>query len=192
METRRQRGTVPLGRNTRVIVNAFSAVQNCGRKARETRRQLFMRARMRANGAPVDVCIRNISSRGMLLQASDPPPRGTYVEIICPFHTIVARVIWAKDRRFGVQTRLPMDVSAVVGDTAPRAPKSPSPAITLASWAGQRPISDIQRRLDRSRWLSSALEFVFFLVLSAAAAAFTANIIYQFLAETFQTITRNL
>jgi hypothetical protein len=183
---------VPLGHNTGVIVNAFSAVQSSGLKARETRRQLFMRARMRAGGAPVDVCIRNISSRGMLLQASAPPPRGTYVEIICPFHTIVARVIWAKDRRFGVQTRLPMDVSAVVGDTAPRAPKSPSPAITLASWAEQRPISDIQRRLDRSRRLSSVMEFAFFLVLSAAAAVFTANILYEFLAGTFQSITRHL
>jgi hypothetical protein len=184
---------VPLGHNTGVIVNAFSAVQSSGLKARETRRQLFMRARMRAGGAPVDVCIRNISSRGMLLQASAPPPRGTYVEIICPFHTIVARVIWAQDRRFGVQTRLPMDVSAVVGDTAaPRAPKSPSPAITLASWAEQRPISDIQRRLDRSRRLSSVMEFAFFLVLSAAAAAFTANIVYEFLAGTFQSITRHL
>ena len=167
-------------------------MQSSGLKARETRRQLVMRARMRADGAPVDVCIRNISSRGMLLQASAPPPRGTYVEIICPFHTIVARVVWAKDRRFGVQTRLPMDVGAVVGDTARRASKSPPSPVTLASWAEQRPISDIQRRLDRSRRLSSAMEFGFFLVLSAAAAAFTANIIYEFLTGTFQTVTRHL
>lgn len=183
-----------LAHNTGVFVNAFSAVQNSGLKARETRRQLLMRVRMRADGAPVDVCIRNISSRGMLLQASAPPPRGTYVEIICPFHTIVARVVWTKDRRFGVQTRLPMDVGAVIGDAAPvnaRALKSPPP-VTLASWTEQRPISDIQRRLDRSRRLSSALEFGFFLVLSAAAAAFTADIIYEFLAGTFQTITRHL
>ena len=169
-------------------------MQNSGLKARETRRQLIMRAQMRADGAPVDVCIRNISSRGMLLQASTPPPRGAYVEIICPFHTIVARVIWAKDRRFGVYTRLPIDVSAVIGDAEPaisRASKSPPP-IALASWAEQRPINDIQRRLDRSRRLSSALEFGFFIVLSAAAAAFTANIIYEFLAGTFQTITGHL
>lgn len=72
---------------------------------RGERRKVLVRARMRGNGPPVDVCIRDVSARGMLVQAGTPPPRGTFVELSGGGLPVVGQVVWAKDRRFGVQTR---------------------------------------------------------------------------------------
>ena len=43
-------------------------------KPRETRQKVVLPARMRAGAGAVDVCIRDVSSRGMLIQAGVPPP----------------------------------------------------------------------------------------------------------------------
>lgn len=95
--------------------------------AREARRKVLIRARMRADGLPMDVCIRDVSTRGMLLQASAPPPRGTYVEIDCGTCQFVARVIWRKDRRFGLESRERINVHALAGGPLPAvAPSQPA------------------------------------------------------------------
>lgn len=60
---------------------------------------------MRVEGRWTDVCIRDISSRGLLVQAAVAPVRGDYIEIFRADRAIVGRVVWNKDRRFGVQTQ---------------------------------------------------------------------------------------
>ena len=83
---------------------------------REQRLKCMIKARMRLDGVWKDVCIRNISSRGMLLQAGSPPPRSTYVEVYRGRHVIVARVAWSKDTRFGIHTQERLDVSSIIGE----------------------------------------------------------------------------
>ncbi|MBB4640660.1 PilZ domain-containing protein [Rhizorhapis suberifaciens] len=160
-----------------------------GIREREARRQVFLRAKMRADGRPTDICVRNISARGMLLQAANPPPRGTYIEVHLARHMIVARVVWTKERRFGVQTREAMNIDAIAGMNSGWA--SPKRLDAAAQPMGKRYVSkadDICRRLERNRRISAALEFSVIMVSSLTAAAIAATILYEQLQSTFETV----
>ena len=73
--------------------------------ARDERRKLLVRGRMRCDRGWRDVCILNVSSRGLGLACDQPPPRGTYVEFRRGPFTLVAKVAWSKGHRFGVSTQ---------------------------------------------------------------------------------------
>jgi hypothetical protein len=73
--------------------------------AREPRRKVLIRATMRAGGPRADVCIRDVSAHGMMVQAAMPPPRGTFVDLEWGDQQIVGLVIWRRERRFGIQIR---------------------------------------------------------------------------------------
>lgn len=60
---------------------------------------------MRVGSAWFDVCIRNMSSRGLLVEAASPPARGTYLEIRRGARVIVARSVWVDDGRCGLRTQ---------------------------------------------------------------------------------------
>ena len=83
-------------------------------KPRETRQKVVLPAKMRAGAGQIDVCIRDVSSRGMLIQAGVPPPRGTYVEILRPGYSVTGRVIWSKHHKFGIQSRETIRIAAVL------------------------------------------------------------------------------
>ena len=66
-----------------------------------------------------DVCIMDLSRRGIGIQAAEPPSRGTYVEICRGTQVIVARVMWAKGHRAGLNSQDAIAVRALVrGDPA--------------------------------------------------------------------------
>ena len=71
----------------------------------------MLNARVRVAGVWGDVCILDISTRGLLLQSSDPPARGAYLAILRGHQSIVGRVIWVQGQRFGLRTQdaLPID-----------------------------------------------------------------------------------
>src|ERR1044072_4569409 len=83
-------------------------------KPREPRQKVVLPARMRAGAGQVDVCIRDVSSRGMLIQAGVPPPRGTYVEIMRPGYSVTGRVIWSNPHKFGSQSRETIRIASVL------------------------------------------------------------------------------
>lgn len=70
---------------------------------------------MRLDQGWSDVCIRNVSASGMMLQAGSPPPRGTYVEISRATLTVVARVVWSSGHRFGVKAQSPLNIADIIG-----------------------------------------------------------------------------
>ena len=71
-------------------------------------------ARMRLDGGWVDVSIRNLSSRGMMIHSVHAVERGTYVEVRRGVHAMVGRAVWRKGRTFGLQTQDPVDVDALI------------------------------------------------------------------------------
>ena len=132
-------------------------------KPREPRLKCVVKGRMRLNGVWKDVCIRNISSRGMLLQAGPAPARGTYIEVYRGRHVIVARVAWAKENRFGIQTQDRLNIKAILGEpdlsgvsyndaikTQPTFERRSAPRPTQA---------DLRWRAEQSRFKAKALEF---------------------------------
>ena len=124
-----------------------------------------------------------------------PPACGSYVEIFCPRHTIVARVVWTQDRRFGVRTSETMDVSAVLGEgtsaAAPSANRTSRIAARLTKPEGQS-AADLKERFERSRRLSAAFEFGSLVACSAGLAVVAAVSLYEYLSATFQNVTTHL
>ncbi len=126
----------------------------------------------------MDVCIRDITSNGMMLQTHEPPPRGTYVEIIGASQTIIGRVIWAKDRRFGVRTNDPINVSAAILGTQP-------PPLHRSRAPGARPQCSAIARTDNesNRMLAKAMEF-------AVIGAFGAILVIMIASAVHETLRR--
>lgn len=141
---------------------------------------------MRAGGLPIDACIRDVSSKGLMIQAKVPPPRGTYVEIITPGQTIVGRVVWGKDMRFGVITRERIHVDLMVAQHPCPVPGSdPKPAAILPPAARARAPAF---RRSHARALEFGVLVLFALAMVVAFAATT----YQTLSAPFESVADRL
>jgi len=156
-------------------------------KPREPRHKVLVRARMKAGAGWHETCILNISSRGMLLQAADPPVRGSYLEIRRGPQVIVARVMWAKTHRFGVKTQDVLSIDAIVANTA-------APPARGDVGGGERRLA---KRLqlaahERSRWQGRVMEYGFAAALAAAASVFAAGQVYSLLATPATVVTAAL
>jgi hypothetical protein len=150
-------------------------------KAREQRHKVLIQARMRAGGLPTDICIRDVSSRGMLIQSGIAPPRGTYIEVITPTETIVGRVVWGNDARFGICTRDKLHLDMIIG-----ARRSCAPADPAAPGAGQRasPPAAVAQAPAGGR----LFEFAILAAFAIAAVAVIGSTAYQTLARPFEEI----
>ena len=73
-----------------------------------------MRARMRNGASWHDVCILNLSKRGLGIRAAEPPQRGTYAEICRGRQVVVVRVMWAEGHRAGLHAQDVIALHALV------------------------------------------------------------------------------
>lgn len=139
-------------------------------KAREERRKVMVKARMRNGAYWHDVCIVNVSTRGLGVQAADPPLRGTYLEICRGRHVIVARVMWSKGHRAGLKSQDSIFVDALVNEPV----DAPARSIGCGRPVERRRVARrVQQRHDQSRLAGRAFEFACF-VLMAGALGMTA------------------
>jgi hypothetical protein len=76
-------------------------------------------AQLRGESAWSEVCIRNISSHGMMLEMSRPPAPGCYVELRRANVVMVARVMWSDGAHCGLRTQAKVDLGALSGVHAP-------------------------------------------------------------------------
>jgi Flp pilus assembly pilin Flp len=155
---------------------------------RAPRHKVLIRARMRAGGPQTEVCIRDVSARGMLIQADHAPARRSYVEIIVNGQAIAGRVIWAKDRRFGVATREQIDMAAVQ-----RGARAALVAAERPRLPGTRAArADARHSFERSRRVATALQFGFLVAAGAAAATAAAVTVHGSLAGTLRAVADRL
>jgi hypothetical protein len=162
-------------------------------KPREPRRTVLIQARMRTGAGRVDICIRDISSRGALVQAASPPPRGTYVEIFLARHTIVGRVVWTRDRKFGLQTQERLDVIAITEQAAlSRSSPTANPAGRRSTQPSTPSAAQVAHRLERSRHMSAALEFGCLAACSVAAAAFSVSVVFEAFSRPLESVASHL
>jgi hypothetical protein len=128
---------------------------------------VLIRARMRLTTFWCDVCIVNISSRGLQLQAARPPQRGAFVEIRRGPHVIIGWVAWAKQHRFGIKAQDVLFVDAIIAEPgdheAQRGPVAHVPAERRAARRKPPPA-------DRNRTMGRAFEFACLGCLAALGA----------------------
>lgn len=131
-----------------------------------------------------DTCILNISSRGMLLQAAEPPVRGTYLEIRRGALVIVARVMWSKHHRFGVKSQDKLPVEVIVRDVE-------VPVVGGGIRVGERRTASRARlpTAVRSRHQGRLVEYGFAIALALAVAGYAAGEVYGLLSSPVQAVT---
>lgn len=136
-----------------------------GKKTREPRKATATPARINSGGKWQDVCIRNISSRGMMIEAQSPPPRGHYLEVRRGEHVIIGRVVWSSGYRVGILSQDRLEVGAIVADA--KVPRRIRPSGELAERRKQPRIDD---RHQRSRLVGKTIEYGSVLALGAIGA----------------------
>lgn len=125
-------------------------------RPRELRRRVMLRARIRAGAVWNDTCILNVSSRGLMINASTAAhaQKGSKIELRHGDHVILAEVVWRDGRRAGLRSDERVPVEEIMA-------LSNAPSLQLTA-AGQWPDVDRRRRPRRqvdSRTRSRAIEF---------------------------------
>lgn len=151
----------------------------------------MIKARMRVGASWHDVCILNVSRRGLGIQAADAPARGTYVEIRRGHAEIVARVRWAKGHRAGLQSQDPIFLQALTQDGA--ATDQGRPAAAVAQFVERRcaPRTPLQSH-DRSRLVARTMEFACLAMVIMAAGFAASGAVEQTLASPLSRISAAL
>ena len=146
---------------------------------RDPRYRVLIRAKMRAGGLPVDVCIRDVSARGVCVVTNNPPPRGTVVELTGTAVPIVGRVVWANDLRFGIALGARIDVGRLM--TQEPGLRAPHETVPLPRYA-REPIP-VARVAERNRHLGNVFQFCMIAIAGAAAAGMIGQMVYGTLAQ---------
>lgn len=164
------------------LINSSGIVERA-----ECRRKVLLQVRMRVGGAFVNICLRDISSRGMLAQAESPPVRGTFVEIVHCHRSVVGQVRWASGRRFGISLRDRILVEAFLQE--PRNAQ-PDPAVMTRE---RRPVrADVRASHARSIAISARMQFVLIAGGAVMLGGFLANSSYTYLVEAMRDVEQGL
>lgn len=128
---------------------------------------------MRLEGGFSDVRIRDISSKGLLLEAEQAPRRGSYLEIHRGRHVIVARVVWSNAKRFGVLAQGRMNIGAIISEPDRSGTRKIDPVTQLQVERRSSPrpsAQDIAQRATRNRYTSAAMQFGLIVMFGASTA----------------------
>ena len=159
-------------------------------KAREERQKVMLRARMRDGVQWHDVCVLNMSSHGLGIQAARPPERGTYVEICRGRQSIVARVAWSKGHRAGLRAQELLSLTAFANDSVDANAERPL--------SGGKPVE--RRRFQRStaerhelsRLKSRSIEFACLALIAGTIAVTAFGAVQQALASPLARVSKAL
>lgn len=156
---------------------------------RTPRRKVLIRAHMRCGGPKIPICIRDVSPRGMLLQANEPPPPGTYIEIVQDGLAVVGKIIWTKDRRFGISTRDVIDINALEDESSTGTTRKAAVGRKAEAF---RPTFNAAYDHENSRHSANAMQFAAIVATIVCAAAALAFVLHEGLSSTVGNIVNNL
>lgn len=169
------------------------AALQAGFRQREERVTVLVPARMRVGPQWTDVVIHNVSSRGLMAGSDVTPQTGSYVEIRRGAIVIVARVMWAKGRFFGVRTQDRISAGGLVNE--PRLASKPAAADDARGGQDRRAATRMEgearlaRRVERSRALASALQFALIAAVAGTLAVLAGNAVFGVLSRPAAAIT---
>lgn len=134
-----------------------------GKDRIEPRTRAMVRARLRDSRQERDICIIDMSTRGLLATTAFPPARGEIVELTIGRNHLTGQVRWASERRFGVSLRERVSVAALAEGGTRNA--------ELARSVGQAARGDgvLAGLCANPEWLGRLGQFGAMLVLAAGA-----------------------
>lgn len=117
----------------------------------------MIKARMRVGTAWRDAFILNLSSRGLMIKADEPPPGGSYLELRRGRHVIIARVMWINDRHCGLRAQDDLPTDALIAEPDASAGPPIAPDGERRADPASRPPRPTAH--EESRWRSRGWEF---------------------------------
>ena len=145
-------------------------------KQREDRQKVMIRARMLSGSLWSDVCILNMSRRGVGLQCAAPPVRGSYVEIRRGGLVIVGRVVWCKGHRLGLRSQDTLQIESIVREPDLSSQRPRAAAVAEAPARDRRSRPRVRPTAhETSRFAARSAEFG----VAVAVAAFLATLVFQ-------------
>ncbi|WP_221364228.1 PilZ domain-containing protein [Sphingomonas jinjuensis] len=166
----------------------MTALQS-GLRPREPRVKVVVPCRMNVNGAWSDACIHNVSSRGLLVAgAKGAPAVGSYVDIRRGSLVMIGRVMWQKDRFFGVRVQDKVNARALVAEPRGRRKASRDGSEVSRSARALAHEGNVARRVERSRAIAAAFQSSLLVLGGGGAAVFVALEVYEALAAPMETV----
>lgn len=151
-------------------------------KSREPRQTVIMPAQMRGDSAWSEVCIRNISSHGMMLEMSRPPAPGCYVELRRSNVVVVARVMWSEEGKCGLRTQAKVDLGALSG-LASEAEQTPARASST-----KRRAEAVGATAEQAANTGRAMQFAFGAAFGAGIAVLLSLTAYDAMSRPFNAV----
>jgi hypothetical protein len=150
-------------------------------------------ARLKQDAGWFDICIRDVSPKGLLVHGASPPRRGSYVEIRRGAHVIVAKVAWAKDQQFGLTTQDVVPVDALIHrPDAAGFGRSQTPSNDARPERRATPRASIEQAAARSRHTSAMIQYGFALMFALACAVALLGFVEDSLHRSLGTVTSAL
>ena len=154
---------------------------------------MLIPARLKQDAGWFDICIRDISPKGLLVQGASPPRRGSYVEIRRGAHVIVAKVAWAKDQQFGLTTQDIVPVDALIHrPDAAGFGRSPAPSNDARPERRAAPRVSSEQAAARSRHISAMIQYGFAIMFALACAVALVGFVQDSLHRSLGTVTTAL
>ena len=133
-----------------------------------------------------DVCILNISSRGLLVYSTGAAEPGSFVEIRRGGQLVIARVIWRENQRMGLCSPDPVPVDAIISNRALET------AVQLCGNEAELERRQTPRNPDRSRARARAAEFLTMVLIGTAMAGAAAVYVQRALAKPLAAVSTAL
>lgn len=129
-------------------------------RQREQRTPVSISARLKSDLGWGDTQICNVSSRGMMMKSTPPPPVGSYVEICRGGISVVGRIKWIAADRFGMHAVEHIDLtelrSARRGPSAMVPDRRRRPRAAAQIWR----LPDYQEQSAAAQRLGRMIQFV--------------------------------
>jgi hypothetical protein len=148
-------------------------------KARAPRKKVQLHGRMRTDYDWIDLSIRDLSKRGLMAEAENPPKRGHYIEIRRFDQVLVGRVVWQNGKKFGVVLADQIDFQAVIDGTANDRGNDRRNHATRNTDCRARIID----KPEDWRWLGQAFERVSVIGFGAGAVAMLGYLVFEALSR---------
>ena len=129
-------------------------------KAREPRRRVMVAGRMRTQEGWSDVLIRNVSSRGMLIETGTFAPKDKFVEVRSGTLVMVGRVAWRNKSQIGIQTQDKVDMDAVAHRPSTPYKRTDGPP-TEERRTQPRSAQSLAWMAERSKMIANSAQYMF-------------------------------
>lgn len=157
-------------------------------KVRAPRKRVRLHGRLRENFDWQDISIRDLSKRGLMAEAENPPGRGQYIEIRRYDQILIGRVVWRDGQRFGVLLAQQIDPNEIIAGVADKHANDRRNYQTRPEACSVR----IIEKPSDWRWLGQTFERISITGLGAAFVTMLAYAVVEFLSTPAQAINAAL